>query len=91
MPTVRLSRREIQYLLLERRLVPDSVRLQFEAFGQAGADPADVGIEDAARVHTADLVTARLAEVGFDEGESLSAEGRFLEDLIDKLNEPDLR
>lgn len=90
MPTVRLSRREIQYLLLER-LVPDSVRLQFEAFGEAGAHPADVGMEDAARVHTADLVTARLAEVGFDEGESLSAEGRFLEDLIDKLNEPDLR
>ena len=90
MPTVRLSRRQLQYLLLER-LVPDSVRLPLEALGEAGADPADVGMEDAARVHTVDLVSARLAEVGFDEGYSLSAEGRSLEDLIDKLNEPDLR
>jgi|GEM_PF-608734 len=82
--TIRLSRQEIDYLINANFLGP----LQIDAIRDAESpDDASAVLRlsrDSAEEFR-EAFTNQLAKVGFDENYDLTAEGRILEDLIDRF------
>jgi hypothetical protein len=83
--TIRLPRREIQYLINAKFLGP----LQIEAVRAAelsndGSAVLRLSRDSAEEFREA--FTHELAKEGFDENYDLTAEGRILEDLIDRFH-----
>ena len=80
--TVRLSRREIHYLINAQFLGP----LQIEVVRVAESSSDGSAVLKLSRnlaEEFREAFTNELAKVGFDENDDLTAEGRILEDLID--------
>ena len=83
--TIRLSRREIHYLINAKFLGP----LQIEAVRAAESSNDGSAVLRLSRNSAEEFreaFTQELANVGFDENYDLTAEGRILEDLIDRFH-----
>jgi len=75
---IRLSRDDVLFMLTMLQLTPDLSQV-LKAISEGGEIPDDQADE------LRDCCTDRLDEVGFDENYELTAEGKKLEQLIDKL------
>lgn len=83
--TIRLSRQEIDYLINANFLGPlqiDEVRAAESSNDASAVLRVSRDLAEEFR----EAFTNELAKVGFDENYNLTAEGRILEDLIDRFN-----
>ena len=80
--TIRLGRREIDYLINSKFLAPPQIEVVRAAESTSGGTAVLELSRDSAEEFR-EAFTNELAKVGFDENYNLTAEGRILEDLID--------
>jgi hypothetical protein len=85
--TAKLRRSDVDYLR-HHSLLPDSVIIELMSKMHAVFPPASLEIDRDVAKPIRDVLAERLVEVGFDENYEPNEEGRFLEDLIDRLFVP---
>lgn len=82
---IRITKQQFEYLRDQRINPPASLRI-FDS-GEAGVGEIYmIRISAASAEEFRDKLTRRLAEIGFDQDYEITAEGRMLEELIDRLN-----
>lgn len=80
--TIRLPRREIQYLINAKFLRPHQIEA-VRAAESSNDGSAVLRLSRNSAEEFREAFTDELAKVGFDENYDVTAEGRVLEDLID--------
>lgn len=82
MRLIRLSAAESYYLRLAEWLDSDLFQTLRD---QMDSSPQSISLDDGTAERCRDGFTIRLAQVGFDENYEPNAEGKLLEDLIDRF------
>jgi hypothetical protein len=80
--SVRLSRRHFDYLM-SARFLPQPLLELLQEDAQWQSNAATVALSSQTAEEMRDVLTERMAKVGFDSAYELTPEGRVLEELID--------
>jgi len=85
--TAKLRRSDVDYLR-HHSLLPDNVIIELMSKMHTVFPPISLEIERDVAGPIRDVLAERLVKVGFDENYEPNEEGKFLEDLIDRLFVP---
>lgn len=83
MKLIRLSKNDIEFMLLSLKDMPENLADKLKQLGENKIKPEDISIDEYDSLR--DLCGDWLQMYGFDENYNPTKEGEMLENLIDKL------